>query len=344
MLIVVALAASALGQNSVTLAWSPDTGTNIAGYKLYYGVASRTYTYTNNVGNVTNATVSSLTSGTVYYFAVTAYDTSGLESAYSAEVAYTNPAATAPTIALSSPVSGASFTAPATISLAASVNANGHTISEVQFYSGAILLGTDATTPYSYTWTNVTAGSYSLTAQAVYDAGSTVASSVANMTVSAKRPRLRISRGSSATGNLTGSVVPAPTPITLSETGGQPGQTYNILASPDLKTWTIIGTMTLDATGSGQFTDPEGASGPSRLYRLASIAVTAPTLQIQAVAGAVTLSGTGQSGQMYNVLSSQDFATWTLIGTVTVDAGGSFQFADPAGTSRPRCFYRLQGQ
>ncbi len=99
-LIVAALTASAQGQSSVTLAWNPDAGTNIAGYKIYYGVASRTYTNTNNVGNVTNATISSLIGGTIYYFAATAVDTSGLESDYSTEVVYTNPAATAPTLML----------------------------------------------------------------------------------------------------------------------------------------------------------------------------------------------------------------------------------------------------
>ena len=49
-----------------------------------------------------------------------------------------------PTIALTAPVNGASYTAPATINLAASVTANGHTITKVQFYNGATLLGTCA--------------------------------------------------------------------------------------------------------------------------------------------------------------------------------------------------------
>jgi sulfur relay (sulfurtransferase) complex TusBCD TusD component (DsrE family) len=140
-------------------------------------------TTTNNVGNVTNATVSSLTSGTIYYFAATAVDTSGLESDYSTEIVYTIPVATAPTIVLSSPVSGASYTAPATISCAASVTANGHTITQVQFYNGATLLGTVAAAPYSYSWNSASPGTYNLSAKAVYDSGSTVASTPANVTV-----------------------------------------------------------------------------------------------------------------------------------------------------------------
>ena len=170
---------SAIAASSVTLAWNPSPGTNIAGYKIDYGSASRTYTNTINVGNVTNATISSLISGTVYYFAATAYDTSGLESAYSTEAVFTNVTATPPTIVLSLPANNAVFAAPATINLAASVAANGHSITKVQFYSGAALLAEDTASPYTFAWTNVSAGNYSLTAQAVYDSGNMVASTPA---------------------------------------------------------------------------------------------------------------------------------------------------------------------
>ena len=88
-----------------------------------------------------------------------------------------------PSIALTAPVNGASYVAPVTIPLAASVTANGHTITQVQFYNGATLLGSVAAAPYSLSWTNINAGSFSLTAQAVYDSGSTVASTPANVTV-----------------------------------------------------------------------------------------------------------------------------------------------------------------
>lgn len=49
------------------------------------------------------------------------------------------------------------------------------TISEVEFYSGQTLLGTDATAPYSQEWTNA-AGSYTLTAKVIDDAGAATAS------------------------------------------------------------------------------------------------------------------------------------------------------------------------
>src|ERR1700690_1811631 len=78
--------------SSVTLTWTPPTTntdgtplTDLAGYNVYYGTSSRSYGSPVNVGNAITYTVTNLTPGS-YYFAVTAYDTSGNESAYSNEV------------------------------------------------------------------------------------------------------------------------------------------------------------------------------------------------------------------------------------------------------------------
>ena len=77
---------------------------------------------------------------------------------------------------LTAPAGGAEFVAPADIGLAAGVNANGNLITKVQFHAGSTLLGEDTTAPYTWTWSNVAAGSYSLKATAVYNAGSSVVS------------------------------------------------------------------------------------------------------------------------------------------------------------------------
>jgi len=70
---------------SAVLAWQPSTDPTVAGYKLYYGVASHTYTHAIDVGQATTATISNLAVGTTYYFAATAYDSSGVESPFSNE-------------------------------------------------------------------------------------------------------------------------------------------------------------------------------------------------------------------------------------------------------------------
>ena len=77
----------------VQLAWNASTGPNLGGHNLHYGQTSGNYTSTIDVGNKTSYTVSGLQDGKTYYFAVTAYDTSGnLESGYSNQVSATTPA------------------------------------------------------------------------------------------------------------------------------------------------------------------------------------------------------------------------------------------------------------
>src|SRR3569832_766819 len=66
------------------LTWNKNTELDVAGYKVYYGTASRLYTASVNAGNQTTYTVTGLGNQT-YYFAVTAYDLSGNESTYSDE-------------------------------------------------------------------------------------------------------------------------------------------------------------------------------------------------------------------------------------------------------------------
>jgi len=178
---------------SVTLAWDPSPDPADVGHNVYYGVTSGTPTNMVDVGNATNATISGLIEGTTYYFDATAYNIFALESFFSNEVSYTVPSSNnLPTITLTSPTNGAGYTAPATINLAASVTANGHAITKVQFYNGATLLGEVTTTPYSLIWSNVIVGSYSLSAQAVYDAGSTTASSPANVAVTNPAPTVAL--------------------------------------------------------------------------------------------------------------------------------------------------------
>ncbi|MBN1672562.1 MAG: fibronectin type III domain-containing protein [Kiritimatiellae bacterium] len=83
--------------------WDPNSESDLAGYRLYWGPASRgsatnvtQFSYPNQqqTGVSTNptATVSGLLASTTYYFAVTAFDTSNNESLYSLEVPFTVPA------------------------------------------------------------------------------------------------------------------------------------------------------------------------------------------------------------------------------------------------------------
>ena len=63
----------------VRLAWDAKTESDLAGYNLYYGIASESDVRIIGVGNVTTHTVAGLEPGT-YWFCVTAYYTSGDET------------------------------------------------------------------------------------------------------------------------------------------------------------------------------------------------------------------------------------------------------------------------
>lgn len=84
------------GTQSISLAWDGNSDANVVGYVVYMGIVSGDYLIANNVGQATNATVSGLQPGGVYYFVVTAYTASGLESAPSEEIVFQAPALTPP--------------------------------------------------------------------------------------------------------------------------------------------------------------------------------------------------------------------------------------------------------
>ncbi len=192
LLLLTAVGAGAQTAPSVQLAWDPNPG-DIAGYRVYYGVASRNYTNVLDVGNVTTAWLSNLVAGVTYYIAVTAYNSYDLESQFSAEISYTPAITSAPGIALSSPADGTSFTSPATIPMTATLTANGHIIKKVQFLSGGNLLGEVYSSPYTLYWNNVQAGVYSLAATLVYDNGATLSSGAITVTVTNPPPVIVLS-------------------------------------------------------------------------------------------------------------------------------------------------------
>jgi beta-glucanase (GH16 family) len=90
-----------------------------------------------------------------------------------------------PSVTITSPVEAASFTAPASITIDATAADADGTVTQVDFYNGATLLGTDATSPYSFNWANVAAGSYVLTAKATDNSGLTKVSIPVNIVVNA---------------------------------------------------------------------------------------------------------------------------------------------------------------
>jgi subtilisin family serine protease/sulfur relay (sulfurtransferase) complex TusBCD TusD component (DsrE family) len=89
-----------------------------------------------------------------------------------------------PVVTLTTPAEGATFIAPAAITLAATASDPDGTVSSVGFYSSGVLIGTATTGPYSVEWTNVPAGTYALTAVAIDNDGATAVSATINVSVS----------------------------------------------------------------------------------------------------------------------------------------------------------------
>jgi hypothetical protein len=93
------------------------------------------------------------------------------------------PGNVAPTVSLTAPASGSTATAPASFTVSANAADSDGTVASVAFYAGSTLIGTDTTSPYSLSWANVAAGSYSLTARATDNAGATTTSAASSVSV-----------------------------------------------------------------------------------------------------------------------------------------------------------------
>ena len=99
-----------------------------------------------------------------------------------------NAANAAPTVTLTSPANNANFTAPASIALTATASDTDGAVTKVEFYNGATLIGSAPAAPYSFTWSNVPAGSYTITAKATDNGNAITTSAAVAVTVTGNQP------------------------------------------------------------------------------------------------------------------------------------------------------------
>jgi hypothetical protein len=85
-----------------------------------------------------------------------------------------------PTVTIASPANGVALTTPVEMTITASTTGS---ISKVEFFQDATLLGTDTVAPYSVVWSNVVPGTYALTAKATAASGTVVQSAAASVGV-----------------------------------------------------------------------------------------------------------------------------------------------------------------
>jgi hypothetical protein len=123
------------------------------------------HTRTNNTNNDDDFTVS----GTGRYIKLDLTERTNSWSGYElAELRIYNSLAgnTKPSVSLTAPANNASYYAGTNINLAATASDPDGSVTKVEFYQGATKIGESTTSPYTFTWTNVQPGTYSLTAKA----------------------------------------------------------------------------------------------------------------------------------------------------------------------------------
>ncbi|WP_275424878.1 Ig-like domain-containing protein [Archangium violaceum] len=172
-------AAGATLKGTVTLSASASDNFGVARVDFYNGTsllgsdATPPFTFAWNTRTVPNGTHS---------LSVIAFDAVGLSSSASPPVDVTvDNDWTAPTVALTAPAAGATLKGTITLSATASDDLG---VTKVEFYDGSSLLGSDSSSPYSYSWNSRTSsnGPHALTARALDAAGNSTTSAAVTVT------------------------------------------------------------------------------------------------------------------------------------------------------------------
>jgi len=143
---------------SILVSWNANTEDDLAGYKVYYGTASRSYGSGLDVGNVTSYRFDNVPLGRTYYIAVTAYDTSNNESGYSEEASITTGSADVTPPTGSIVINGGSSTTPSrTVTLTLSASDSGGSVAGMRFSNDGTSWSNVVAYATTYQWT-LTAG------------------------------------------------------------------------------------------------------------------------------------------------------------------------------------------
>ncbi|MEV8124293.1 glycoside hydrolase family 48 protein [Streptomyces sp. NPDC085944] len=168
-----------------------------------------------------------------------------------------------PITVLTSPEAGAVYSQGEAVPLAAtSAAADGATISKVEFYDDTTLLGTDTSSPYTYSASGLTVGSHSLVAKAYDSMGASADSTPVGITVAsgptvvASPSQLGVQQGESGSYDVKLSEQPtANVTVTTSRASGNTGLTLTGGASLTFtpSNWDTAQEVTVsaDASGSG---------------------------------------------------------------------------------------------
>ena len=233
----------------------------------------------------------------------------------------------APTVSLTAPTANAAFASPANITLTANASpSSGTTLRQVAFYRGSTLIATIKTAPYTYAWTNVAAGSYSLTAKATDSKNATTTSKAVPVVVSAA-PTVKLT---APTANAV-FAAPASIPLTASATDSDGTITKvefyrgtTLIAtdttSPYTATWANAPAGSYSLTAKA--TDNQGVVStspavPVKVNALPTVTLTSPTAN-QTVLAQSTVTLTANATDTDGTIARVEFYQGTtLIGSAT---------------------------
>ncbi|MBI3038986.1 S8 family serine peptidase [bacterium] len=178
---VSAVLANGITENGVTITWTTNEFSSSQveyGFDSSYGTLSALDTAMTKSHSVS---LSGLGSNKTYHFKVRSKDAVGNESASGDNNFVTQNVA--PTVSITSPGNNAAFSTDNSITIIAAASDPDGEIAKVEFYQGNTLLGQSTSSPYRYTWDNVQAGNYVLTAKAYDKNGATKTSTAISIVV-----------------------------------------------------------------------------------------------------------------------------------------------------------------
>jgi regulation of enolase protein 1 (concanavalin A-like superfamily) len=259
------------------------------------------------------ATWSSVAAGT-YTLTAIAYDADGAQTTSPAVTVQVAPANTAPTVSLTAPATGTTYTAPATVTMNANAADSDGTVAKVEFYQGSTLLASDTASPYTWTWSSVAAGSYSLTAVAYDNSGAKTTSNAIAITVSSlnKPPTV------SFTSPTNGATFSAPATVNLAATAADADGTVAKVE------FYKNGTTLLGADTSAPYTW-SWASVAAGTYSLTAVAYDNTGARTTSTAVSVTVNAVVSAPRAVQFQASADHATLVTSYRLDVFANG----ADP---------------
>jgi len=197
---------------------------------------------------------------------------------------------TAPVVSITGPANNASFTAGASVSLTANASDANGTVTKVEFFSGTTKLGEDLTSPYSFSWPNVPAGTFMLTAKATDNQGATTTSAAVTITISVATvntapvvsitgPANNASFTAGASVTLTANASDANGTVTKVEFFNGATKLGEDLTSPYGFTWANVPAGTYSVTARA--TDNDGvASNSTAVTIVVAVANTPPVINI----------------------------------------------------------------